>query len=83
MLEQRWNFLRLMIAWNTSAVDDGARDKENSNKAICLDSYIHRHFLCFPTIADFDHLENRERNKLVLETKHLAPAEINVCTGNW
>ena len=37
MLEQQWNFLRLMRAWKTSAVDDGARDKENSNKAIRSD----------------------------------------------
>ena len=29
------------------AVDDGTRDKENSNKAIRLDSYIHRHFPFF------------------------------------
>ena len=50
---------------------------------MCLDSYIHRHFSFFPTIADFDRLENKERNKLALKTKHLAPVEINVCTGDW
>ena len=61
--EQQWNFLRLTLAWNTSAVDDGARDKENSNKAIRLDSYNHRHLSLFSKIADFDRLENKEQTK--------------------
>jgi len=55
-----------------------ARDK-NSNKVIRLDSYIHRLFSFIPTIADFDRLENTERNKLTLKTNQLVPAEMNVC----
>ena len=60
-----------------------ARDKENSNRAIRLDSYIHHHLSFFPKIADFDHLENTERNKLVLKSNQLVPVGINVCSGKW
>ena len=83
MLEQRWNFLRLMIAWNTSAVDDGARDKENSNKAIRLDSYNHRHFSFFLRLQIFIVWKKSKQNKLPLKTNQLVPAEINVCSGKW
>ena len=72
-----------MLGRFLNLVDDGAGDKENSNKAIRLDSYIHGHISFFPTIAGFDHLENTERNKLALKINQLFPVEINVCSGKW